>query len=406
MLISAYKWNRTVLTFCMGWLISCSPKAEFDSIITSVVDKKDYVDEVIISGTLEAINTRSYSCRSLWSEATIQFLIKEGSFVFPGDTLCILEASELENQYFQALNELEQAKAAYNKSEADLALQYLLLEAEVRNIEATTEISRLDSLQMEFTSPSSREIIGLDLRKAEVEKNMKLKKLEFLKQINDSELQKMKLRIDQQQNQVEKAKSQLDNLTLTSTGEGVVVYAIHWESGSKVREGDGVWEGLPIIKIPDLTSMQVKLEVIEADYRRLEKDQTMLIRVDAFPDIELTGNIKFKAPVGKPFKRNSEVKLFEVIASLDSTSFSIQPGLAVTCNVLVNHIEDTIVVPVVSLFDEDSIRVVYIAEENQFKKRKVSVSEYNNKEAIITAGLSAGESFAMMKPPESLIQKN
>ena len=107
--------------------------------------------------------------------------------------------------------------------------------------------------------------------------------------------------------------------------------------------------------------------------------------------------------MGKPVKEKSNVKLFEVTVLLDSTSFSIQPGLGVTCDILVMHVPDTIVVPVVSLFDEDSIKVVYVADEMRFIRKEVSVSEYNNKEAIITKGLTGQERLALMKPPESLI---
>ena len=36
-----------------------------------------------------------------------------------------------------------------------------------------------------------------------------------------------------------------------------------------------------------MNSMQVKLEVIETDYKRLASEQSMTIQVDAFPEIEL-----------------------------------------------------------------------------------------------------------------------
>jgi multidrug efflux pump subunit AcrA (membrane-fusion protein) len=403
MLPGRYSWKLTLLVILVGTLCSCSRGTRVESIVTSRVERKDYLDVVTVNGTLEAIRTHSFGVPGVWEDLTVQYLIPEGTLVKTGDTLCILKGTEIEAQYLQAINELEAAEAEYNKSVADLNLQYLILEAQVQNIEASTEISRLDSAQLEFTSPLSREIIRLELEKSEVERDITLKKLAFLKQINVSELQKMKLRIDQNKNRVDQAEMRLNRLTISSTTEGCVVYEKSWTSGVKFREGDVVWGNMPILNIPDLSAMQVKLEVSEADYKRLAIDQTMKISLDAFPEIALTGKIKSKAPVGKPIKENSDVKLFEVIASLDSASFSIQPGLGVTCEVLVNSIHDTIVVPVVSLFDEDSARVVYMLENSRFTRREVSVSEYNNKEAVITAGLSGKEILALMKPPESLV---
>lgn len=403
MLSVKYGWKSTLFVALMGWLYSCSQGSSYESIITSQLERKDFLDIVTVSGILEAIHTYSFSCPQVWTDVTIQYLIPEGTIVSQDDTLCILKASEVENQYLEAVNELEKTKAEYNKTAADLALQYLILESQVKNIEASTEITRLDSVQMKFTSPLSRKIIRLELKKAELEMDITLKKLKFLKQINDSELLKMKLKIEQQENRVDQAESKLNKLTITSTVDGCVIYEKLWTSGKKVREGDIVWGNMPIVKIPDLQSMQVKLEVSESDYKRLANNQTMHITMDAFPEIELTGAVKFKAPVGKPVKEKSNVKLFEVTASLDSATFTIQPGLGVTCDILVMSVPDTIVVPVVSLFDEDSTKVVYVADEMRFIRKEVSVSYYNNKEAIITKGLTGQERLALMKPSESLI---
>jgi multidrug efflux pump subunit AcrA (membrane-fusion protein) len=403
MLLAKQTWSCILVLLLSGLIYSCSQGGEFESIVTSQLERKDYLDMVTVTGTLDAIQTHSYGCPGIWEDVTIIYLIPEGSMVSPGDTLCLLKAPEVENQYLQAVNELESAQAEYNKSAADLALQYLVLESQVRNIEATTEISRLDSVQMEFTSPSSRKIIELELQKAELEKDITLKKLNFLKQINESELQKMKLRIKQCENRLDQAESKLNKLAVTSTVEGCVIYEKLWTSGIKVREGDITWGNMPLVKIPDLESMQVKLVVSEADYKRLAKEQTMEIRVDAFPEIKLSGKVKSKAPVGRPVKEKSTVKVFDVTASLDSASLSFKPGLGVTCQVLVQSIPDTVVVPMVSIFDEDSTKVVFVAEKMKFFRREVSVANYNNKEAIVKMGLSGTETVALMKPPESLI---
>jgi len=402
-LLSTHRLHNSILILFLGWIISCTPGMEFNQVITFPLERKDFRDVVTVSGTLEAVNTRSYGCPGLWSDVTIQYLIPEGTFVEEGDTLCILKAREIENEYLQALNELDNTRAEYNKSVADLELQFLMLEAQVKTIEASTQIKKLDSLQLEFTSPSSREIIRLELQKAEMEREITLKKLEFLRQINDSELQKMKLKIGQYENRVDQAKSKLDKLVLISDIEGIIIHDKLWSSKKKVREGDIVWGNLPIIQIPDLSAMQVKLEVSEADYKRVVKDQLLELVVDAFPEIRLSGRIKYKAPVGKPVNEDSEVKLFDVTASLDSSSLNIQPGLGVTCNILVRDVPDTIVVPVISLFTEDSLKVVYIADNERFTRKIVSVSDYNNKEAIIGKGLDGHEILALKKPPESLI---
>jgi len=395
---------QATFLFLMG-LLSCSPTAEFDQVLTSKPEKKDFLDELTVSGTLEAVNTKSFACPGVRADVTVVYLIPEGTYAHNGDTLCILEGREIENDYLQALIDLENAQAEYNKSRADLELQFLILEAQVKTIEASSEIKELDSVQMRFTSASDKKITELELEKAEIERNVALKKLEFLKKINEKELQKMKLKIDQQQNKVDQAKYKLDQLTITSDIEGIVIYEQLWSTGKKVKEGDVVWWIMPIIQIPDLNAFQIKMNVSESVYKRIQKEQSIEVTVDAFPDIRLTGKIKYKAPVGKPVKEQSEVKMFEVTASLDSSRLDLQPGLGVTCQVLVKNIPDTIVVPLISLFDEDSAKVVYVAGNGRFFRKTVKVSDQNNLEAVIVSGLEGHEVLALSKPPESLISQ-
>ena len=197
MLISRNRINALQIVFFSVLLLSCSSSRNKNNILTSHAERKDFVDKITVSGVIEAIKTISVSCPGLPTDLTIAYLIPEGTHVMTGDTVCILEGRELENQYNNAVREFEISEAEYTKKVAELALKYLLLESQAKNIEALTAITQLDSLQMKFTSSSSRQIIKLELEKAEVEKNKILNTLKFLKRINDSEMQKMKLEIQQ-----------------------------------------------------------------------------------------------------------------------------------------------------------------------------------------------------------------
>ena len=184
------------------------------------------------------------------------------------------------------------------------------------------------------------------------------------------------------------------------------MYFKHWVTETKVRKGDVVWRRFPLVQIPIMNEIQAKLLVNEVHFKQLEKEQKVEVRVDAFPDIQLTGKIKSKAPVGKPIKKDSNVKIFEVVALLDSSAVTIQPGLSITCDVLINMVPDTIIVPVVSIFEEDSTKVVYVASDKMFIKQPVEVALSNSKNAVIRTGLQGNEILALRKPHESLIINN
>ena len=309
----------------------------------------------------------------------------------------------LEEEYFRTLDEYENTQAEFNKSKADLNMQSILLEAQVNTINLSTSIAMLDSLQLHFTSELERKRIELELQKAEIERQKIIDKLKFLKSINDSEIRKMELRIKQQQNKIDQSLDQLSKLVLTSEVDGIVLHSTNWRTGEKVVEGDQVFGGMPTIEIPQAGEMQAKLQINETYFKQIELGQNIELRVDAIQDLIISGKIKHKAPVGKPVKRGSQVKVFEVIAELDSAFITVQPGLTVTCDVFVNMITDTLVVPVVCIFEDDSSKVVYVKSGNHFTKRTVEIASGNNKFAVIKTGLSGEEFLSNTKPPESLI---
>jgi multidrug efflux pump subunit AcrA (membrane-fusion protein) len=335
---------------------------------------------------------------------TIVKLVPEGTHVYPGDTVCILEASQVENNYLNALNELEIAKKEYRKTVENLALETLLLESQVKTIETSAQISRLDSVQSDFSSESTRRIIELEIQIAELEKEKIKNKLRFLQEINKSELNRLKLIIDQAQNDVNRAKASLDKLTITAQKEGLVLLSRHWPSGNLLVEGDIVWDRRSLLTIPDLSTLQAKLVVSESHYKRILPAQKVNIQVDAFPDVALTGKIHRKRGGGKKVQKDSQVKVYEISVKLDTIPQVLQPGLSLSCDVFIEEIRDTIAVPLICVFDRDSLKVVYVRNRNKFIERKVTVAGHSSTMALIADGLKENEVISTYIPSSNKIQ--
>ena len=390
--------------FILILFFSCSSQQDPEKIKRYQVQKIDFVNALRTSGFIEATSTHSIACPGINTDATILYLIPEGTTVQKGDTVCILEAREIENNHLEAIKQLENAQAEYEKSVANLNLQYLLLQSQVQTIDAQTDISKLDSAKQSFLPLTSRKIIQLKIERAEIEKDKLQKKLEFLQRINESELRKMKKKIEQAENNVAREKAILEKLVLKADVAGMIVYERLWTSGIKVREGDIVWGNMPIAQIPDMSQMQARLLVNDTKFKRIETDQEVTITIDAFPEIQLKGKIVKKAPMGKPIKEKSKIKIFEVYASVDSTDFRIQPGLSVTCDVYIESIPDTIVVPLLAIFDKDSTKIVYVKNGSVFTKQPVQIAASSENYAVISNGLKYSQEIALLIPPDALIK--
>ncbi|MDA3930266.1 MAG: hypothetical protein PF541_15055 [Prolixibacteraceae bacterium] len=368
------------------------------------IQSATYTDDVLVDGTVEAVNSSTLACpRRL--EGTIVFLIEEGVLVEEGDTVCILENRESENYLENLVVKVEQSKAQLAKSKADLEMQYALLEAQVQSNEAQTSITNLDTAQIKYLSIQQQKIKELELQIAVIQKEKFQKKLHFLEQINESELKKLKLQIEQDENQVDHIKSILNEMVMLAPQNGMAIRAKSWRSGEKVQEGDEVWGGMPLVKIPDKTEMKVIIQASESNYKRISEGNKVEYTFNAMPGNLAWGSIQKKAPMGKPIKRNSKVKQFEITATVDSFKVIPELGLSANCKVILTEVFDTIVIPQLAIFDEDSIKVVYVKKRKKFEKREILLGESSLKQAVIIAGLNGNEIISFQKPTKTKMKR-
>lgn len=387
-----------IILFVSIVVFSCNRSDSITNNTLHKVTNTDFVDQLHISGYLESSNSMNIICPQFYTDLTIVYLIPEGTVINAGDTVCILEASEIKSKYETALMDLEIAKLEYTKSVESLKLQFLLLESQVRTIDASARIASLDSIQASYVSESQQKIIGLEIQKAEIEKEKLQNKLKSLKEINESELRKLRLKIDQAQNNANREKESLDKMVMTSGTGGIVEYAINWATNKKMAEGDITWTGQAIVSIPDISGYRARLVVNESNYKRIAPGQKVLMQVDAIPGSKIAGKIIRKSAGGKSITRNSQVKIYDIYASVDSIDSRFQPGLSLTGTVLIEELKDTLVIPLSALFEQDSIKYVYLKHGKKFKKQTVYTKTHSSTMAVIDSGLSENDIISVTKP--------
>ena len=175
---------------------------------------------------------------------------------------------------------------------------------------------------------------------------------------------------------------------------------------SKFLVGDNAWEGIPMVLLPDMKQMKVRILAPEGVYKRMKIGDKVEYSFDAQPENKAWGTITMKAPVGRPIERNSKVKVFEVEASVDSSLMVPTPGLSAQCKVVLQQVNDTLVVSQIAVFDRDSAKVVYVKSKKGYEIRKVTTAQSSPREIIITNGLKVGESISLSLPEEKTIVKN
>ncbi len=373
-----------------------------NSLIYTVIEK-DFENSVIVEGVVEPTYFTTVMC-PMNVDGTIIYMVEDGTQVNAGDVICIIEDINNETNYNNLLDLIESISAELSTKKADLQMQQALLEAQVRNNEADTEIANLDSLQLHFASPTQRQISELQLESASIEKSRLEKRLQTLKVINDSEIKSIEINLRRAHSRLETAKEILESLTVRAPSSGLAIVSQSRRSGEKLKIGDEVWNNMPLVIIPEMSEMKVEMRVSETDFKYISENDSVSYTFNAMPDNWANGKITKMLPVGQPYSRDSKLKYFEVEASVDSILEMPEPGFTANCRVIVDYIKDTITVPLVAIFEEDSRKVVYVKKNKAFERREIKTGLSSQKESVVIEGLNRDEKVALTKPNSSLIK--
>lgn len=202
-----------------------------------------------------------------------------------------------------------------------------------------------------------------------------------------------------QQQNVQKAQTNLGYATITSPIDGVVL-------SKEVEEGQTVASAMTtptlFIIAQDLTDMRVIANIDEADIGGVKEGQRVSFTVDAFPDDTFEGAV---TQVRQQATTESNVVTYEVVISAPNDNLKLKPGL--TANVTIYTLEKNGVLAVPSkalrftpneallqegetVEDVESPAKVWTKEGNTFKAHKVETGTTNGVLTEIVSGVTAG----------------
>jgi multidrug resistance efflux pump len=126
----------------------------------------------------------------------------------------------------------------------------------------------------------------------------------------------------------------------------MVIYGDHWMERRKIQVGDMVWGGFPLVRLPDLKDMEVLAQVNEVDGPRLSLGQKAVIRLDSYPDTQITGSVKEIAQTAIKASWMAKAKIFRVVIALDKTAEeTMKPGMSAQITVEIGQQPAQLLVP-------------------------------------------------------------
>lgn len=382
--------------------VSCSSKQEGKHTLYTV--QRGAFDDVLqVEGFTESMGSISLTCPPD-VDGTIEYLIESGTMVKKGDTLCIIEDVSIEERYDDWQLSLENSYADLEATKANARMELALLEAQVKTNDAETLIAGLDSIQLLYLSPTERRIKELQMEQAAIRRARLTKQLDAQKVILQADIKKIESQISQRERRLESQRKLLESLIICAPKDGLAIRARRWSWSSETWNiGDNVWNGRAVVTMPAIDSVKVLIYAQETEYKRIEVGDSVEYTFDAMPNNRAWGRITRLSPMGLKRTEGSEVKTFEVEASVDSLLQPLDPGLSVNCRIFLQHVPDTLVIPTVCVYQRDSMNVVYVRKGKKYEEREVQLSITTPRSSVVAGGVGEGEQITLIKPDDKHI---
>ena len=172
----------------------------------------------------------------------------------------------------------------------------------------------------------------------------------------------------------------LDKTVIKAPFDGLVTSRLV-EKGQNINVGD------PVMAIADMQSMRVKIHVNEQDYVYLDKDDTVTVLVEAYPDASFSGKVD---RIG--VKADPNTNTFEVEILVANPNLVFKAGLTATVNITIDEIEDAIMIPQSCiLFRKNRQEVFLVKDGNRVVVREVKLGRTDGSSVRIVKGLSPGD---------------
>ncbi|MEX0619895.1 MAG: HlyD family efflux transporter periplasmic adaptor subunit [Pseudohongiellaceae bacterium] len=200
---------------------------------------------------------------------------------------------------------------------------------------------------------------------------------------------------------------QITAATIHALRPGLVVYGAADQNSQRrrgnqeaIQEGATVRERQPILTIPDMREMVVKVNIHESAVKRVAVGQRANIVVDAYPNIKLTGRVLKVAVVADSANSfmNPDMKVYPTSVLIDGEYDWLRPGMSAEVEILVNSLDDVVYVPLQAVTYYNDDQVVYVSNNGRTQRRVVEVGDFSEQFIEIVSGLQEGEEVLLLPP--------
>jgi multidrug efflux pump subunit AcrA (membrane-fusion protein) len=398
--------TAVVITFLvLAFIIFSSPKDE-PKALTATVMRGPFEILVYSTGQLESENSdnilipEKMNDRQLRiSSLTITDMVDEGTYVDSGAYVATLDHQAVEEQRKAALDEMEKALSEYEDGKIDSNLTLSNQRDNIVNARLDLEEKEIAVNESAYEAPSIQRKVEMDLDKAKRKLAQVKAAYDLITRQETNKVARRFINYKQVRERVEALNELMDALIIHSPHAGIISY-YQYPWGGTVKTGSRVSQWEPIIAtFPNMSNLVTKTFINEIDIALIKKGQKVKIGIDAFPEKELSGEVVSVANMGQ-LMPNSDAKVFEIKIKVNGSDPELRPAMTTSNTIQTNSFQDTLFIPIESVFRNDSMSFVYLADGKE-TKQIIETGEENENYVVVRQGLTEGQQLYLTEPEDA-----
>ncbi|GAP08420.1 MAG TPA: efflux RND transporter periplasmic adaptor subunit [Anaerolinea thermolimosa] len=165
-----------------------------------------------------------------------------------------------------------------------------------------------------------------------------------------------------------------------------------------VLPGDIVSPNQVAMRIDDLSTLYVDLQVTEVDINKIQVGQSATVTLDATPSAQFTAHV---VDVGQVGTSSNGVVYFNATLKLDQPDPRVRPGMTASASVVVSTQEGVLLVPNRAVRTENNKHLVFVpGQSGGVRAVTVQIGDSDENNTVILKGLQEGE-LVITNPPSA-----
>lgn len=367
---------------------------------TLVVAAAPFERLVVAEGNLEAAEATPVTApMEAQGQLKVAWLVPDGTPVKAGDVIVRFDPSEMERSLRDGQSDKTATESRITGMRADTG-------GAIRNLErdaalAREELRGADRYKVDDPDVFSRQ----EIIRSEIDRTLATQRIDTADKVRSIRQDVAKVDLDLLDIErrkagiaIDRASKGLDALEIKAPHDGILVYKRDWR-GDITRVGDTVWPGEPVGEIPELTTMQARVYVLEADAGGLAKGLSATVVVEAHPALSYKAKIKKVDTLAKRRTGWIPVQYFGATLELDATDAAVmKPGQRVRAVLALDARPGAFSVPRNAIFEKNGKKIVYKLDGASFAPVEVTLGPAAVGRVVVEKGLAQGDEIALRDP--------